>query len=200
MLMLILLSVLALSFESYWDRFYSPGIMKPILHFEFAIDTGGLPPVCRRKPRYGPHESKIIMTQIQVLLDNGWIRLCKGAWGSSIVLAAKPHQEQVTNIDEFVWRMCVSYRRLNQVTLPFEYPIPRCDDAIDNFGDSNGRLHFISLDNKTGYHQIGVRFANQDKLAFFGPDGKKYIFSVMPFSLCNAPAFYTCMADARFSG
>jgi hypothetical protein len=24
------------------------------------------------------------------------------------------------------WCMCVSYRALNQVTLPFEYPIPRC--------------------------------------------------------------------------
>ena len=92
--------------------------MKPILHFEFAIDTGGSAPVCCRKPRYGPHESKIIMTQIQVLLDNGWIRPCFGPWGSSIVLAAKPHQEQVTDINEFVWRMCVSYRRLNEVTLP----------------------------------------------------------------------------------
>jgi hypothetical protein len=27
--------------ESYWDCFYSAGVMKPILHFEFAIDTGG---------------------------------------------------------------------------------------------------------------------------------------------------------------
>ena len=133
------------------------------------------------------------MTQIQVLLDNGWIRPCFGPWGSSIVLAAKPHQEQVTDINEFVWRMCVSYRRLNQVTLPFEYPIPRCDDAIDDFGDSNGRLYFISLDNKTGYHQIGVRYADQSKLAFFGPDGKKYTFTVMPFGPRNAPAFYTCM-------
>ena len=67
-----------------------------------------------------------------------------------------------------------SYRRLNQVTLPFEYPIPRCDDAINDFGDSNSRLYFISLDNKTGYHQIGVRYADQSKLAFFGPDGKVY--------------------------
>jgi hypothetical protein len=90
--------------------------------------------------------------------------------------------------------MCVSYHRLNQVTLPFEYPsIPRCDDAINNFGDSNGRLYFISLDNKTGYHQIGVGFADQDKLPFFWPDGKKYTFSVMPFGPRNAPAFYTCM-------
>jgi hypothetical protein len=167
--------------------------MKPILHFEFAIDTGGSPPVCCRKPRYGPHESMIIMTQIQVLLDNGWIRLRFGAWGSSIVLAAKPHKKQVTNIDEFVWCMCVSYRQLNQVTLPFKYLIPCCDNAINNFGDSNARLYFISLDNKTGYHQIGVRFANQDKLAFFKPDGKKYTFSVMPFGPRNAPTFYTCM-------
>ena len=48
--------------ESHWDNFYSTGVMKPVLHFEFTIGTGGLPPVCCRKPRYGPHESKIIMT------------------------------------------------------------------------------------------------------------------------------------------
>jgi hypothetical protein len=96
--------------ESYWDCFDSAGVMKPILHFEFAIDTGGSAPLCCRKPRYGPHGSKIIMTQIQVLLDNGWNRPCYGPWGSSIVLAAKPHQEQVTGISDFVWRMRVSYR------------------------------------------------------------------------------------------
>ena len=151
--------------------------------------------MCCRKPRYGPHESKIIMTQIQVLLANndGWIRPCYEPWGFSIVLAAKPHQEQVTNIDEFVWCMCVSYRQLNQVTLQFEYLIPRCNDAINNFSDSNGRLYFISLDNKTGYHQIGVCCADQTKLASFGPDRKKYTFSMMPFGPRNAPAFYTCM-------
>ena len=65
------------------------------------------------------------------------------------------------DIDEFIWRMCVSHGRLNQVTLPFEHPMPRCDDAIDNFGDSAGRSCFISLDNKTGYHQIAVRFLDQ---------------------------------------
>ena len=89
--------------------------------------------------------------------------------------------------------MCISYRQLNQVTLPFEYPIPRCDDAIDNFGDSNGRLYFISLNNNTGYHQIGVPFADQKKLAFFRPNKKNYMYSVMPFGPRNVPAFYTCI-------
>jgi hypothetical protein len=179
--------------ESHWDCFYGAGVVKPILYFEFAIDTGASPPVCCKKPHYGPHESRIIMEHLEVLKANGWIRKCFGPWGSSIVLAAKPHQEHVTDISDFIWRLCVSYRRLNQVTLPFEYPIPRCDDAIDNFGDSAGRLFFIALDNKTGYHQVLVREKDQEKLAFFGPDDEKYCWPVMPFGPRNAPAFYTCM-------
>ena len=110
--------------HSHWDCFYSAGVRLPILNFEFCIDTGGSPPVCCRKPHYGPHEGKIIMEHLDVLLHNGWICVCEGPWGSSIVLAAKPHQEHISNIYDFVWRMCVSYRRLNQITLPFEYPIP----------------------------------------------------------------------------
>ena len=70
------------------------------------------------------------MAQIVQLLDNGWIEKCVGPWGSMIVLAQKPHQEHVTNIDDFIWRMCVSYRKLNCITKPFQFPIPQCDDAI----------------------------------------------------------------------
>jgi hypothetical protein len=43
------------------------------------------------------------------------------------------HKEHINNIDDFIWSMCVSYRKLNSVTLPFSYP-PPCDDAIDDFG------------------------------------------------------------------
>ena len=80
------------------------------------------------------------MEQLEVLKANGWIHKCFSAWGSSIVLAAKPHQEHVMDINNFIWCiLSVLYRRLNQVTLPFEHPIPCCGDAIDNFGNSAGR-------------------------------------------------------------
>ena len=46
------------------------------------------------------------------------------------MLAAKPHQEHIKDIDNFVWIMCVSDRKLNTITKPFEIPIPQCDDAI----------------------------------------------------------------------
>ena len=46
------------------------------------------------------------------------------------MLAAKPHQEHIKDIDNFVWIMCVSYRKLNAITKPFELPISRYDNAI----------------------------------------------------------------------
>ncbi len=128
------------------------------------------------------------MTHINNLLANGWITECTGPWGSMIVLAPKPHQETIVKLDDFVWSMCVSYRKLNSVTCPFEYPIPRCSDAIDDFGDGHGSLFMMSLDNRQGYHQIAVRPTNQEKLAFFRPDGKKYTFPIRPFGPQNAQA------------
>ena len=133
------------------------------------------------------------MKQIDDLLCNEWIRECGGPWGSIIVLAAKPHQEQVTHIDDFVWRMCVSYRGLNAVTLPFAYPIPRCDDAIMIFNVGGEKVYLITVDAKQGYHQVAVKPSDVEKLAFFAPNDKKYAFTVMPFGPTNAPAFYTCM-------
>jgi hypothetical protein len=90
--------------------------------------------VAARNPHYGPHETKIIIEHVLGLLVNGCTHLCYGPWGWSIVLAAKPHQEHVIDILDFIWHMCISYCRLNQFALPFKYPIPHCDDAIDNFG------------------------------------------------------------------
>ena len=134
-----------------------------------------------------------MMKHISALHDVNWIRPCGGPWCSKIVLAPKPHQEHIESISDFIWRFCVNYRPLNAVTKPFEYPIPRCDAALDNFGDSKGRLHFISVDGKTGYHQIAVAENDQEKLAFMGPDLEKYCYTVMPFGPRNAPAVYTAM-------
>ena len=152
--------------QKYWDCFYADGVKLPVLHFEFAVDTGTSKPVCCPQPRYGIFERVIMQEQLDTLLHNEWIEPATGPWGSMIVLAPKPHQEEVTNIKDFVWRMCISYRKLNAITLPFEYPIPRCDDAIDDFGEGHGRLHFISLDARSGYHQISVHPADRCKLAF----------------------------------
>ena len=139
--------------------------------FKFCIDTGDSKPVCCRQPSYGIHERKIMDKHIQILVP----------WDSIILLAPKPHQESFNNIKDFVWRLCISYRPLNGVTKSFKFPIPRCADNIQNFGDFSGRMYFISLDARSGYHQIRVRKRDQEKLAFFTPSGKKKTFKVIPF-------------------
>ena len=177
---------------AFWDVFAKDGLRQPMLGYEFCIDTGTHTPVCCKKPSYGPTESKIIMDNIKILQTWNFVYHCiEGGWGSPIALAPKPHQEYVINIDDFIWRMCISYRALNRITNPFEYPIGRCDSAIEDIGDGSGFLWFISLDAVQGYNQISVRKRDQQKLAFFAPDNKKYTFSVMPFGPTNASTFYT---------
>ena len=160
---------------SYLDVYVPEAIKRHILGYEFKIDTGTSKGVCCRPPSYGHYEGEIIMNHVRALLDNTWIRECiAGSYGVPIVLAPKPHQEEITDIKDFVWRMYVSYRALNKVTAPFEYHIGRCDDAIENLGDGAGKLYFISIDYAQGYHQIRVWCQDQEKLSFFGPDEKKY--------------------------
>jgi len=164
-----------------WDSFCEEGARRTITGYEFAIGTSDSKPICCKRPNYGPYEAEIIMKQLKALLNNDWIELCFGAWGSSIVLAAKPHQEHVLDIEDFIWRMCVSYRKLNSVTKPFQYPIPQCDDAITIMIVGTNFVWIITVDVRQGYHQVSVHRADREKLAFFAPDHKKYCFKVMPF-------------------
>ena len=134
--------------------------------FELCIDTGDSKPVCCRYPSYGIHERKIMDKYIQILEANDWICDCEGPWGSLILLALKPYQEACTNIIDFLWRLCISYCPLNSVSRSFEFPTPRYAGSIEDFGDFSGRMYFISLDARSGYHQIRVRRRDQEKLAF----------------------------------
>ena len=179
--------------QRHWDSFCEEGMRRPILGIEFHIDTGDAQPIAVRMGSYGPLESVEIMKQVNALHHNGLIRLCGGPWAFRIVLAPKPHQEDVTDIHEFIWRMCVNYRPLNTITLPFAYPIPRCDDAISDFGAGCVLIYFLSLDARSGFHQIKVAKTSQEKLAFMAPDYQKYTYNVLPFGPTNGPPVYTAM-------
>ena len=179
--------------KKFWDCFCVKGCHRPIIGYKFAIDTRTHTLVCCRKPSYGFHEAKIIQNQIASLLGNKWIHKCGVPWGSLIVLVAKPHQEYVIDINDFIWRMCVSYRALNRITKPFQLPIPRCDDYVYMLGNGSVLIFIITLDDRQGYHQIAVKQSDQEKLIFFSPDDFKYCYTVMPFGPTNAHPFYTAM-------
>ena len=62
--------------------------------------------------------------------------------------------------------MFVSYRKLNVVTKPFEFPVPRCDDAITIIGTGSHYISIISLNARQGYHQVQVRKKDKEKISF----------------------------------
>ena len=106
-------------------------------------------------------------------------------WLFKALLAPKPHQENISNILDFVWHFCVNYIPLNQSTRPIAYPIPQCDSAVNM---SFGLVWFLWLFGAPlGYHQISVAPASQAKLAFAGPDATKWTYNVMPFGPINGP-------------
>jgi len=49
------------------------------------------------------------------------------------------------------WRLCTDFRKLNSVTEPDPFPLPRIDDLLDKVGKAK---YLTKLDMAKGYHQV----------------------------------------------
>lgn len=83
---------------------------------------------------------------------NGENRENIGGWLFRAILALKPHQEHIYNIEDFIWCFCVNYITLNKIIEVVTYPIPRCNTVVGFlFGDG---IWFWLCNAIHGYHQI----------------------------------------------
>src|SRR6478672_1305962 len=132
------------------DAFCPSGTSRNVRGIKFHIDTGNTQPVCVPQPKYGLYERKIMQDQIDILLKNGMIKENFCPWACKIVLAAKPHQEHVTELPDYKWRMCVNFQPINRVTRAFKFLIPRCSKELQLFDDSRGTWFAASVDADSG--------------------------------------------------
>ena len=84
------------------------------------------------------------------------------------------------------WRVYVDYTNLNNACPKDSFPLPRIDQIVDS---TIGQGMPSFLDAFSGYHQIPMAPANEEKIAFLMPHGL-YCYKVMPFRLKNVGATY----------
>ncbi|XP_019171221.1 PREDICTED: uncharacterized protein LOC109166787 [Ipomoea nil] len=118
-----------------------------------------------------------LKTQLQELLEKGYIRPSTSPWGAPVLFVKKKDGSM---------RLCIDYRELNQATIKNKYPQPRINDLFDQL---RGAGVFSKIDLRSGYHQLKVADRDIPKTAFNTRYGH-YKFTVMPFGLTNAPAVF----------
>ena len=91
-----------------------------------------------------------------------------------------------TQTKDGTMKMCVDYRDVNAQTEKDYFPLPRIDQVLPPL--SRARF-FASLDLLMGFHQVKVDSRDRAKTTFLNHRGV-YIWNVMPFGLCNAPATF----------
>ena len=139
---------------------------------QHTIDTGEHPPV-KQYAQWMPYALRKVAKLLEEMLAQGVIRPTKSPWASTIVLVTKR---------DGTLQFCIDYHRLNHVTTPDVYPMPRIEDYLDALA---GQQYFSTLDLCLGYWQVAMSPESIEKTAFVMHEGA-YKFTVMPFRLCNA--------------
>jgi hypothetical protein len=175
--------------RGHWSVFNEKGVFVLVKHYECIIDTGSSQPIAVKKILYGKQETVIMRKCIASLAKVGHIgQITDASWLFKALLASKPHQEHIQNIDNFVWPFCDNYDPLNGVTHVVAYPIPWRDMAV--FVEfSMGRFIWM-FGAPMGYQQLAVALASQGKLAFQGVDAIEWTYNIMPFGPTNRPASF----------
>ena len=160
--------------------------MPPDRDIEFIIEfVPGTAPISQRPYRMNAEELVELKKQLNDMLQKGLIRPSASPWGSPVLFVDKR---------DGTIRMCVDYRKLNEVTIKNKYPLPKIEDLFDQL---NGARVFSKIDLRTGYHQLKVRESDIPKTAFTTRYGL-FEYTVMSFGLTNAPAYFMNLMNKIF--
>lgn len=153
-----------------------PVIDTPVRH-EIKIKVKSDKVVSAKPRRMGWTEREAVRKQVQELLDDDIISESDSEFASNIVLVKKKNGKL---------RMCVDYRKLNEIIEKDRFPMPVIEDALQKL---SGKRYFSSLDLRNGFYHVDVEEDSRKFTAFVTQDGQ-YEFKKMPFGFANAPAAF----------
>jgi predicted aspartyl protease len=147
------------------------------------IETSGPPVYARARPLPRDRYEKV-KQEFRHMQELGICRPSKSPWASPLHVVPKKDGQI---------RPCGDYRRLNAVTKPDRYPIPRLQDFT--YGLS-GKNFFSTLDITRAYHAIEIAPEDVEKSAVITPFGL-FEFTRLCFGLRNAAQTFQRFMNAQ---
>lgn len=148
-----------------------------IYSHEIVVTEPGTEPIkqkSRKVPFNFANEFKAIIDEI---LAAGMIVGSKSPWCSPVRLVKKR--------DNSI-RICIDFRKVNNVTVKDAYPIPIINDIFVHL--SKAKV-FSTIDLKNGYYQVRMEESSQEMTAFACQFGF-FEYRVMPMGLTNSGATF----------
>ncbi len=103
---------------------------------------GKTSPIMQHPYRVNPFKREVMKLKSRICYRNGLAVSSQSAWSSPCLLVPK---------SDGSFRFCTDYRKINAVTKPDSFPLPRIDDCIDKVGPAK----FVTkLDLLKGYWQV----------------------------------------------
>jgi hypothetical protein len=123
-----------------------------------------------------PAKREAMDSQIDSWLSLGVISPSKSPWGAPAFLVYRNGKP----------RMVIDYRKLNEITIPDEFPLPRQEEILQAL---TGSQWLSTLDALAGFTQITIAKEDREKTAFRTHRGLHH-FNRMPFGLRNGPSTF----------
>jgi hypothetical protein len=128
-----------------------------------------------------------LQKQIEMMIQSGCIEESDTPWVSPIVMVKKKNGEL---------RPCIDLRKLNEITVPDHFPLPRLSDTLDRVA---GKAYLTGLDLNKGFQQLKLDKESSRKCGVITPWGV-YQCKTMPFGLRNAPSAFMRMMTKIIKG
>jgi hypothetical protein len=145
----------------------------------------GVSPASKTPYRMGTPELKELQMQIEELLKKGYVHPSVSHWGAPILFVKKK---------DGTLRLCIDFRKLNNITINNKYHFPRIDDLFDQL--KGGRI-FSKIDLRSSYHQVRIKEEDIGKTTF-RTRYVHYEFTIFPFGISNAPIVFMCLMKGVF--